>query len=91
MLEEEPSELAKLPSLTSLLPALNWKLCGKEYSSFQLAVMADQIEEHHLVETVEKPEGKHQQCEEQKKGEQPSPVAGENSHSNALPNSITQQ
>jgi len=33
---------------------------GKEYDSFQLAVKAAQIEEQCLVETVEKPEGKHQ-------------------------------
>jgi len=73
-LEDEPSELAKTAKfVTSLLPALNRKLCGKDYASFHLAVMAAQIEEQCLVETVEKPEGKHQEHKEQKKGEQPWP------------------
>jgi len=51
-LQDEPSELAKTAKfVTSLLPALNKKLCGKEYASFQLAIKAAQIEEQHLVET----------------------------------------
>jgi len=44
-LEDEASELAKTAKfVTGLLPALNRKLCGKEYTSFQLEFKAAQIE-----------------------------------------------
>jgi len=40
-LEDEPSELAKTTKFVSdLLPSLNRKLCGKEYSSLAHAVKA---------------------------------------------------
>jgi len=55
--------------VTFLIPAINRKLCGKLYASFQLAVKVAQMEEQLLVETVVKPEGKHQGHKEQKKGE----------------------
>jgi len=50
-LEDEPSGLAKTAKfVTGLLPALNRKLHGKEYSSLAHAVEAVQIEEWHLGE-----------------------------------------
>jgi len=50
-LEDEPSELAKTAKFVScLLPSLNRKLCGKEYSSLAHAVKAAQIEEQRLEE-----------------------------------------
>jgi len=51
-LEDEPSELVKMAKfMSSLLPSLNRKLRGKEYSSFAHAVEAAQIEEQRLGET----------------------------------------
>jgi len=50
-LEDEPSKLAKTPrSVSGLLPSLNRKLCGKEYSSLAHAVEAAQVEEQRLGE-----------------------------------------
>jgi len=50
-LEDEPSELAKTAKfVTGLLPALNRKLRGKEYSSLEHAVEVAQIEERRLGE-----------------------------------------
>jgi len=50
-LEDEPSELAKTAKfVTSLLPALNRKLHGKQHSSLAHAVAAAQIEEWRLGE-----------------------------------------
>jgi hypothetical protein len=44
MLEDQPSELTKTAKfVTGLLPSLNRKLRGKEYSSFAHAVEAVQI------------------------------------------------
>jgi len=52
VLEDEPSELAKTAKFVSgLLPSLNRKLCGKEYSSLAHAVEAAQVEEGRLGET----------------------------------------
>jgi len=51
VLEDQPSELAKTAKfVSSLLPSLSRKLCGKEYSSFAHAVEAAQIEEQRLGE-----------------------------------------
>lgn len=56
-IQDDPSELAKTAKFVSgLLPALNKKLQGKEYDSFQLAFEAAQVEEHRLKETVKKME-----------------------------------
>jgi len=50
-LENEPSKLAKTAKFVSgLLPSLNSKLCGKEYSSLAHAVEAAQVEERRLGE-----------------------------------------
>jgi len=50
-LEDEPSELAKTAKfVSSLLPSLNRKLCGKEFISLVHAIKAVQIEERHLGE-----------------------------------------
>jgi len=50
-LEDEPSELAKTAKfVTGLLPALNMKLRGKDYSSLAHAVEVAQIEERRLGE-----------------------------------------
>jgi len=50
-LEDEPSELEKTAKFVSgLLPSLNRKLCGKEYSSLAHAVKAAQVEEWRLGE-----------------------------------------
>jgi len=48
-LEDEPGELAKTAKFMSgLVPSLNQKPCGKEYSSLAHAVKAAQIEERRL-------------------------------------------
>jgi len=50
-LEDEPSELAKTAKFVrGLLPSLNRKLSGKEYSSLAHAIEAAQIEEQRLGE-----------------------------------------
>jgi len=50
-LEDEPSELKKMAKfMSSLLPSLNRKLRGNEYSSYAHAVEAAQIEERCLGE-----------------------------------------
>jgi len=57
-LEDEPSELAKTANfVTGLLPALNRKLRGKEYSSLAHAVEAAQIEEQRLGEAERRTHG----------------------------------
>jgi len=54
-LEDDPNELAKTAKFESgLLPSLNRKLHGKEYTSFAHAVEAAQIEEWHLGEAAER-------------------------------------
>jgi len=51
VLEDEPSELAKMAKFMSgLLPSLNTKLCSKEYSSSAHATEAALIEEQRLGE-----------------------------------------
>jgi len=57
-LEDEPSELAKTEKfMSSLLPSLNRKLLGKEYSSFAHAVEAAQVEEWLLGEAERRTHG----------------------------------
>jgi len=57
-LEDEPSELLKMAKfMRGLLPSLNRKLCGKEYSSFAHAVEAAQIEERRLGEAERRRHG----------------------------------
>jgi len=61
-LEDEPSELAKTAKFVSgLLPSLNRKLCGKEYSSQAHAVEAAQIEERRLGEAERRTPGEDQE------------------------------
>jgi len=65
-LEDEPSELAKTAKFVSgLLPSLNKKLRGKEYSSLAHAVEAAQIEERRLGEAEKCTHG--EDWEQQKK------------------------
>jgi len=57
-LEDEPSEVAKTAKFVSgLLPSLNRKLCGKEYSSLEHGVKAEKIEECHLGEAKRRTHG----------------------------------
>jgi len=60
MLEDEPSELAKMAKFMNFA-SLNRKLCGKEYISFVHAVEASQIEEQRLGEAERHMHGEDQE------------------------------